>query len=57
MGSYSGHLREGAMGTERGKKQTITLGSLHREEFPQHLALEISGVEFCEFLEQAILRI
>ena len=39
------HGREGARGTEKGKKQTITLGSAKRkDESLQQLALKPGGV-------------
>ena len=53
----SGHQREEAVGVERGEKQTITLGSLQREDkAPWHLTVKIRGVKFQEFLQPVILK-
>lgn len=48
---------EGAADSEKGKKQTVTLGSLHREdESPQHLALKVREAKYHEFLHPGKLK-
>lgn len=49
MGLSAG--RKNVLGAERGKKQTLTSWSPHREEeLPPHAALKTRGMEFCKFL-------